>query len=61
MNNYVTVFREKNNDKVKKNQSTESNERKNYNSFKQYLYDLFNIIIPSGIIYSIIFCIIFFV
>jgi hypothetical protein len=38
-----------------------SNERKNYNSFKQSLYDLFNIIIPSGIIYSIIFCIIFFV
>jgi len=58
MNNYVTVFREKNSENFKENKC---NERKNYNSFKQSLYDLFNIIIPSGIIYSIIFCIIFFV
>ena len=58
MNNYVTVFREKNSENFKENKS---NERKNYNSFKQSLYDLFNIIIPSGIIYSIMFCIIFFI
>lgn len=64
MNNYVTVSRQKNSEKFKENisnESTESTERKNYNSFKQSLYDLFNIVIPSGIIYSIIFCIIFFV
>ena len=73
MNNYVTVFTEKNSENFKENkinlrnesnesnESTESNKRKNYNSFKQTIIDLFNIIIPSGIIYSIIFCIIFFV
>jgi len=70
MNNYATVFTEKNSENFKENQSNlrnesnesnESNKRKNYNSFKQTIIDLFNIIIPSGIIYSIIFCIIFFV
>ena len=64
MNNYMTVSSQKNSEKFKENisnESTESTERKNYNSFKQSLYDLFNIVIPSGIIYSIIFCIIFFV
>ncbi len=43
------------------NDSNDINKNKSYYSFKQSLYDLFNIIIPSGIIYSIIFCIIFFV
>ena len=76
MNNYLTVLTEKNSENFQKNksnlgnesnkstesnESTESNKSKNYNSFKQTVIDLFCIIIPSGIVYSIIFCIIFLV
>ena len=70
MNNYLTVLTEKNSENFQKNksnlgnesnESTESNKSKNYNSFKQTVIDLFYIIIPSGIVYSIIFCIIFLV
>lgn len=72
MNNYIIVFREKTVKTLKKIKVIyvmkvlkvlkvlKCTERKNYNSFKQTIIDLFNIIIPSGIIYSIILCIIFF-
>ena len=52
MNNYVPQYNNKN---------TQNNKNNNYNTFEQIIYDLINIIIPSGIIYCIIFFIIFFV
>lgn len=48
------------------NKSPENNESpKTYNSnnymFKQYIKDIFNILIPSSLIYTLIFVVIFFI
>lgn len=58
MNKYLTTYNYKN-ENLEKIKSNESNDFNIYDSFKEMIIDLLNLTIPIGIIYSIVFSIIF--